>query len=185
MRKLLGAAALAAVAAALFFWRIVDARGPTQSVETRSFTAEYPASWEKVDPAQARSAPEAVFITSWTPDRRAGRWDPPRIRLTLEEAATGYATLDALVADMRSGAGASPRPLALSGGARGVAWTEDEALGVHGEWMTFYSAAVQAPDGRLFRATGDLPQDGLLSRRFRRIYARILGSVRFKPARPA
>lgn len=182
MRKALAAAVLLAAAAAAFWClRVIDARGPTQTVETRSFTAAYPASWEKIDPAQARVSPEAVFITSWQPDRRPGPYDPPRLRLTLEEAATGYATLEALAADLRSGAGSAPRTLALAGGGRALVWTEDAALGVHGAWTTFYAAALQAPDGRLFRADGQLPQGALLSRRFLRTYDRILESVRFKP----
>ncbi|MBI5210577.1 MAG: hypothetical protein HY927_11460 [Elusimicrobia bacterium] len=184
-----GAALAAVLVVALAWWarkthRITHPSFPTQSVETSTYRASYPAHWEPIDPADPRLGERELLFINHREQRGAGvgeRWDRLRLHMAVRDEGAGFPSLDGLIAKLLKDA-ERPGPLKTWRLANGVAaktWTEQPAAADIPSVMRWL--AFQGSNGRYYSAGFPVPSERLTRDRYEFIFKSILGSMEFKP----
>ncbi|MBI3553716.1 MAG: hypothetical protein HY077_14565 [Elusimicrobia bacterium] len=189
MKKPLAALAALAllVAAAAWAWRIraiTHPRYETQTVETRTLKARYPAQWEKIDTANPRLGDAMIVFTNHSQQAEAypgiSPWDAPRMHLNLNDLGTGYVSVDAVAKEFLQGENATIADLRLDNGVTAKTWSTVEPVSpdIPAE---FRHIVFAGPNRRFYDASYMVPANWKRRRRYEFIFERILGSIEFKP----
>jgi len=164
-------------------YRIMHPSFPTRVVETNSYRAAYPATWEPIDTTDPRiGEKEVIFTNHRSLEENLEPWDRPRRHMILRDEATGYADLDGMVAAMlkdaeKPGAVGTWR---LDNGVAARTWLEHPMMTDIPSTMRW--TVFKGANGRYYSAAYSVPSDWRSRGRYESIFKSILGSMEFKTA---
>ncbi|MBI5882949.1 MAG: hypothetical protein HZB91_07590 [Elusimicrobia bacterium] len=182
----IGAALAVCLAVLALAWmrrehRVTHPAFPTQTVETSSYRASYPAHWERIDTADPRLGDrEVTFLNHRAQAGDFEPWDRPRMAMTVRDEGLDCGDLAGLTAKLLKDA---ERPgeieaWLLANGVEARTWTEQPATTDIPSVMRW--VAFRGSNGRCYSAGFQVSVDRRTSKRYEHLFRTILGSMGFK-----